>query len=109
MYTNFFQNNKIFEAVKCFDWYRLSNDDFQVYYLFLNYVQQPRIIYIAGVLELNMKTCVSVSIRFKLNPTFLLEHQELERLMLDTFIIHFQMIKTIYSCAMVLSASSTPL
>lgn len=56
------QNNKIYDAVKCFDWTRFPKNETQIYQIFLMHVQQPQIIYIAGVWELNMETCVFVSI-----------------------------------------------
>lgn len=56
------QNDKIYEEVKCFEWYRLTKNGAQMYQFFLNYVQQPQVIYVADVWELNMETCVFVSL-----------------------------------------------
>lgn len=56
------QNNIIYEAVLCFNWHRLSREEMRIYQFFLIHVQQPQIIYIGGVWELNMETCVFVSV-----------------------------------------------
>lgn len=54
------QNDKIYGAAKCFEWNRLSRHETHIYQIFLVHVQQPQIIYLADVWELNMDTCVSV-------------------------------------------------
>lgn len=54
------QNSRIYQAVILFDWNLLSPKEKELYYMFLMYVQQPKILYIAGVLSLDMQTCLKV-------------------------------------------------
>lgn len=42
-------------------WYLLPTSQAKIYLLFMQNVQQPQILYVAGIKPLNMEICVSVS------------------------------------------------
>lgn len=55
-----FQSTGIHHNLRTFRWYRLPADQRNIYKILLHHTQQPRVIRIAKVYELNMETCVKV-------------------------------------------------
>lgn len=58
------QSNEIYEAIKAFKWYLLPQKEMQNYLILLHNAQQSKILYVAGILPLNMETCVTVRISY---------------------------------------------
>lgn len=55
------QNTQIYEDLLTFKWHHLPENYKKHYQILLHHVQQPYTIYVAGVMQLNLETCVSVS------------------------------------------------
>lgn len=58
------QSWKIYQAMKAFEWYRLPPGDLPNYLIVLTHSQRIKVIYLAKMKELNMKTCDSVRLNF---------------------------------------------
>lgn len=56
------QSNCIYETLLSFKWYELPPSELQIYSILLHHAQQPQIIYIGGVVPLNMETFLDVSL-----------------------------------------------
>lgn len=56
------QNDRIFDAMKSFDWHLLPHHLQKNYQIMLHHIDQPRNIFIAGISQLSLETSVVVSI-----------------------------------------------
>lgn len=57
-----FQSNRVYEAVKVFEWHLMPFRLITNFQIMLHISQQPQILYVAKVKPLNMETSVAVSI-----------------------------------------------
>lgn len=54
------QSTNLLDQINTFDWYLLPGSHAKIYQIWLQFSQQPRVLYIAKVKPLNMKTSVTV-------------------------------------------------
>lgn len=60
------QGDGIHESLRVFQWFLLPRNNIQIYQILLHHSQQPNVILLAELRELNMETCLAVSFLIKI-------------------------------------------
>lgn len=62
------QSCEVSTSLQRIRWYQLPRGEIRIYQIMLHYVGQPQILYIAGIIPLNVETAVDVSGVDKIGP-----------------------------------------